>query len=220
MTIVSAIREGRRIYDNIRKFILFLLRANFDELLFIMMTLLLQMPLPYLPLHILWINLMTDSFPALALGMERAEPDIMRRPPRPPSEHVLSGEDGRLTIAALLAFGVAFLYFLWQLSRGVPLAEARTATFTLAIVFELFLVWTLRSRRPVWQIEFFSNPWLIGGVCLPFGMQILLLYTPLRTAFHLVPLTLEQWVMILILASSGFVLFELLKLPWIQSKSR
>ena len=98
-TIVAAIAEGRRIYDNIRKFVLFLLRANFDELLFITTAILIGLPLPYLPLHILWINLMTDALPALALGMEKAEPDIMSRPPRPAGEHLLSGEWGRLVIA-------------------------------------------------------------------------------------------------------------------------
>lgn len=211
-TIVSAVREGRRIYDNIRKFVLFLLRSNFDELLFITMTLVLNMPLPYLPIHILWINLMTDSLPALALGLEPAERDIMRRPPRPPREHLLAGETGRLVLAALWAFGVAFLFFLWQLSQGIPLAEARTATFTLAIIFELFLVFTLRSKRPLWEIGLTSNPWLLGAVAVPFALQILLLTTPLREFFHLTPLSLREWGMVLLLSASGFVLFEFLKL--------
>jgi Ca2+-transporting ATPase len=211
-TIVAAIGEGRRIYDNIRKFILYLLRSNFDELLLILTTALLAMPLPYLPLHILWINLMTDSLPALALSMEPAEPDVMNRPPRPPKEHILSGESGRLVLAALWAYGMAFLYFLWQLSSGIPLDEARTTTFTLAIVFELFLVFTVRSRRPLWEIGFFTNKWLLGAVAVPFFLQLVLLYTPLRFVFHLVPLDWFQWLEILIIASTGFIVFEVVKL--------
>jgi len=211
-TIVNAIREGRRIYDNIKKFILYLLRANFDELLLIMMVLILGMPLPYLPIHILWINLMTDGLPALALGMEKAEPDIMKRPPRNPKEHLLSGEWGRLVIAGLWAFGMAFLFFLWQLQNGVPLIEARTTTFTLAVVFELFLAFNVRSRRPLWEIGFFSNKWLLGAVTVPILLHLMLLYTPLNVFFRLVPLSLLEWVEILILAFSGFVVFELMKL--------
>ncbi|MBU0458679.1 cation-translocating P-type ATPase [Patescibacteria group bacterium] len=211
-TIVNAIREGRRIYDNIRKFILYLLRANFDELLLIMTVLIIGIPLPYLPIHILWINLMTDGLPALALGMEKAEADIMRRPPRAPNEHLLAGEWGRLVVAGLYAFALAFLYFLWQLSSGAPLIEARTATFTLAIMFELFLAFTVRSRRPIWEIGVFSNKWLIGAVTIPFLMQLILLYTPLNVLFRLVPLNPFQWIEILLLSFSGFVVFELLKL--------
>ncbi|MBU0766505.1 cation-translocating P-type ATPase [Patescibacteria group bacterium] len=211
-TIVNAIREGRRIYDNIRKFILYLLRANFDELLLIMTVMILGMPLPYLPIHILWINLMTDGLPALALGMEKAEADIMLRPPRLHNEHLLAGEWGRLIIAGLYAFALAFLYFLWQMGSGVPLIEARTTTFTLAMVFELFLAFTVRSRRPLWEIGVFSNKWLIWAVSIPLCLHLLLLYTPLNVLFRLVPLSLLEWVEIIVLAFSGFLIFELMKL--------
>ena len=138
-TIVRAIREGRRIYDNVRKFILFLLRSNFDEILFISATLLLGFPLPYLPVHLLWINLMTDSLPALALGMEPEEADIMRRPPRPAAEHLLNGEWVRLAVATLLSFLIAFLYYFWLLRTGDPVEEARSDVVMLAIIFELFM---------------------------------------------------------------------------------
>ncbi len=210
-TIVNAIREGRRIYDNIKKFIVYLLRANFDELLLIMTVLVLGMPLPYLPIHILWINLMTDGLPALALGMEKAEADIMNRPPRNPKEHLLSGEWGRLVVAGLLAFAMAFVFFLWQISRGVELTEARTTTFTLAILFELFLAFNIRSRRPIWQIGVFSNKWLVGAVMVPLVLHLILLYTPLSVFFRLVPLELSQWGLVALLAFLGFAFFELLK---------
>ncbi|MDP7454620.1 MAG: cation-translocating P-type ATPase [Candidatus Peribacteraceae bacterium] len=217
-TIVNAIREGRRIYDNIKKFIVYLLRANFDELLLIMTVLILGLPLPYLPIHILWINLMTDGLPALALGMEKAEADIMDRPPRDPKEHLLSGEWGRLVLAGFFAFALAFVFFLWQISHGVELIEARTTTFTLAVLFELFLAFNIRSRRPIWKIGFFSNKWLIGAVTVPLMFHMVLLYTPLSVFFRLVPLDLGQWGIVILLAFSGFALFEVLKL--VPSKSR
>ncbi|MCB9808525.1 HAD-IC family P-type ATPase [Candidatus Peribacteria bacterium] len=211
-TIVTAIKEGRRIYDNIRKFVLFLLRANFDELLFIGTVILLKLPLPYLPVHILWINLMTDGLPALALGMEPAERDIMRKPPRNPGEHLLAGQSGKLTFAAVFAFGIAFVFFLWQLSIGIMLDEARTTTLTLAILFELFLAHSVRSEKPIWTIGFFSNPWIIWGTAIPFALQLILLFSPLRTYFHLTTLTPMEWLEIFFLAFGSFLVFELLKL--------
>jgi Ca2+-transporting ATPase len=210
-TIVRAIREGRRIYDNVRKFILFLLRSNFDEILFISTTLLLGFPLPYHPVHLLWINLMTDSLPALALGMEPEEKDIMRRPPRPAAEHPLSGEWLQLGVATMLSFLIAFLYYMWQLRSGVPVAEARSDVVMLAIVFELFMAFASRSRRPFWETGLFGNRWMLGAVALTAALQILVLYTPLGSFLHLVPLDILGWGEILLLAGTGFLIFELFK---------
>lgn len=211
-TIVIAINEGRRIYDNIRKFVLFLLRANFDELLFITTVLLLKMPLPYLPVHILWINLMTDGLPALALGMEPAEKNIMKRKPRPQSEHLLSGQAGRLVFSGVFAFGVAFLFYLWQLSNGMPVMEARTTTLTLAVMFELLLAHSVRSEEPIWRIGFFSNPWIIGGTLIPCVFHALLIFTPIHNYFRLTSLTFIEVVEIAVLAIGSFAVFELLKI--------
>ena len=211
-TIVRAIREGRRIYDNVRKFILFLLRSNFDEILFISTTLLLGFPLPYHPVHLLWINLMTDSLPALALGMEPAEEDIMRRPPRPAAEHPLSGEWLRLAVATILSFLIAFLYYLWLLWIGDPVEEARSDVVMLAIVFELFMALGSRSHHPIWKVGLFSNRWMLGAIALTATLQIVVLYTPLGSFLHLVPLTLAEWGEILLLSATGFVLFEFWKL--------
>lgn len=211
-TIVEAIKEGRRIYDNIKKFVMFLLRTNFDELIFISTCIFLGLPLPYLALHILWINLMTDSLPALALGMEKAEPDIMRRPPRHPDEHLLHGEFGRLVVAAVVGFSVSFTLFLWLLSVGTPLIEARSVTMTLAIIFELFVVISMRSNKPIWQIGFFSNKYMVGAIAVPFALQFALLFTPLSTIFHVTAITLQEWLLVFGISLAGFVFFELLKL--------
>ena len=210
---MEAIKEGRRIYDNIRKFVLFLLRANFDEILLIMATLLCSLPLPYLPIHILWINLMTDGFPALALGLEEAEPDVMERPPRPADEHILDGEWGRLWIAVIFGFLASFTLFYWQIEiLQVPLAEARSVTLTMAIVFELFLAFNVRSTKPIHQIGLFSNKYLLAAVCFPIAMQFVLLYTPLAGVFHLVPLRLDQWILVISIAFASVLFFEGLKM--------
>ncbi len=211
-TIVTAVAEGRRIYDNIKKFVLFLLRANFDELLFIGTAMFIGLPLPYLPLHILWINLMTDGLPALALGMEPAERDIMKRLPRPPDEHLLHGEWGRLMFSSVFAFGMAFLFYLWQLSLGMELVEVRTTTLTLAIIFELCLAFSVRSREPLWRVGFFGNKWMLYAASIPLALHVLLIYTPINSIFHLRPISLSQWIQVTSLALAGFVVFEMVKL--------
>lgn len=212
VTIVNAIREGRRIYDNIRKFILFLLRSNFDEILFITVTIIVGLPLPYLPIHILWINLMTDGLPALALGLEPEEPGIMDRPPRPSHQHILSGQWWNLCFSVLWGAAVSFMLFFWQIRRGVPLEQARTAVLMLAVFFELFLVVAARSQRPIFSVGFFGNRWMIGAIIVPLLLQLLLFFTPLRSLFHLTALSSQEWFIVLALASSGFFVFEMIKI--------
>jgi Ca2+-transporting ATPase len=211
-TIVSAVREGRRIYDNIRKFVVFLLRANFDEILLITTALLVGLPLPYLPLHILWINLMTDSLPALALGMEPAEPDVMERPPRPPQQGLLAGEWTRLAFAAVWAFAITLALYWSQIAGGAPLDEVRSVTLTMAILLELLLAQSVRSRLPLWRIGLRSNPWMLGAMAVPMVLHLGLLYSPLATVFHLAPLGFGQWATALTYAGLGFLVFELSKL--------
>ncbi|MDD5470149.1 MAG: HAD-IC family P-type ATPase, partial [Candidatus Peribacteraceae bacterium] len=211
-TMVSAVREGRRIYDNIRKFVLFLLQANFYAILFIMATLVLGMPLPYLPIHILWINLITDGLPALALGMEKEEPDIMERPPRPNGEHILAGEWKRLLFSAIIGFAFSLGLFLYlYISRALPLAEVRSTVLMMAIAFELCLVHSVRSSKPIYVIGFFSNRWLLLATVLPFLLQFVIVYTPLNVLFHVVPLTLFNWVLAIGLGVTGFIVFESMK---------
>ncbi len=216
-TIVLAIREGRRIYDNIRKFVLYLLRANVGQMLFITASLIAGLPLPFLPLQILWINLMTDGLPALALGAEQAEEGIMRRPPRPANESIFAGEWVRFAVYAFTAFLLQFVTFAWLLAHGVEEQRARTLLFTLAILFELLLAFTTRSNRPLWEIGFFSNRFLLGAVMIPLLLQFALLYTPLRGVFMLVPLTLGEWEFVTGLALATFLVLEFLKMFRISS---
>ncbi|MCO4768874.1 MAG: cation-translocating P-type ATPase [Deltaproteobacteria bacterium] len=211
-TIVAAIREGRRLHDNIRKFVLFLLRANFDELLLILAAVALKLPLPFLPIHILWLNLMTDGLPALALGTEPAEPDVMQRPPRPHDEGLLSGEWPRLIGMTLLSFTMVGGWFWWQNAQGVDLDHARSTTLTLTIGIELLMAMSARSRLPVVTVGLLGNRWLLAAIAVVLCVHLLLLYTPLAVAFHLVPISLADWGRVSAVACAGFVLFEASKL--------
>lgn len=207
-TIVRAVREGRHIYDNIRKFILCLLQLNFYELIFFMAAILLGLPIPYLPIHILWINLMTDGLPALSLAMEPEEPNIMNRPPRSPTEHVFSGQLVRLILATLLPFIIVLTLYMWLLDMNLPMEKIRTMIFTFAIFFELFFVFTVRSSRPLLSIGLFSNLWIWPAVTIPIVLHLVLLHSPLRDVFGLTTLMPKEWMLILLLSSSGLILFE------------
>jgi len=207
-TIVRAVAEGRRIHDNVRRFVLFLLRANFDEILLILTTLVLGWPLPFLPIQILWINLMTDGLPALALAAEQAEPDVMERPPRPPTQHLLHGEIFRLTSAAFLGFGAALGFFAWQLQVAPDESTARSATLTLVILLELLLALSSRTRLPLWRIDPLSNRWLLAAIGGVLGVHIVLLYTPLGALFHLVPIDAMSWGVAIVVALGVLFTFE------------
>ncbi len=211
-TIVVAIREGRRLYDNIRKFILFLMRTNFSELLYFLVALILQMPLPYLTIHILWINLMSDGLPALALSVEEAEKDIMQRPPRPRDEGIFSGQWATIALSVLWSFAVGFILFSVLLSQGVSIEKARTMLFTFVIFHELCFTFTSRSRLPLHRIGVFSNRFLLGAVALPFVLQFILLYTPANIVFRLVPLNAAELLLTFSLALLGLIVFELMKI--------
>lgn len=214
-TIVTAIREGRRIYDNIRKFVLFLIRANFAELPFIFLVSLLGLPLPYLPIHILWINLMTDGLPALALAMEPEESDVMKRPPRPQKESLFDGQLGQVAISASISCILAFLVFLYTLTNTEDLALARTLTFTFAILFELMLALSSRSIRPLWKVGLFGNKWLLWSLLPPLALQVLILFTALRIPFHLTVPTFASlgWIFLVALCGWGLVEFGKLTAP-------
>ncbi len=210
-SVVSAVEEGRTIYDNINKFVVFLLRANFDELLVVLGAVLFGIPVPFLPIHILLINLMTDSLPAMALALEKPEPDIMRRPPRNPKEHILHGEIGFIIFAALIAAAAAFHIFHSAQTMFQDVDRARTMVVTGAIMFELLLVFTCRSKQSLLVIGPFSNRYLLGAVAIAFGILLICLYTPLNVILHLVPLTFDQWLLPLAWSAGALLFFEILK---------
>ncbi len=210
-TLVAAIAEGRRSHDNIRRFVLFLLRANFDELLLVLAAFALGLPVPYLPVHILWINLLTDGLPALALTAEPGEADLMDRPPRPPKEHLLEREWFGLAVATLLGFAGAFAVYVGVLWQYDDLPLARSAALSFAVVLELLMAFSARSALPAWRVKWASNPYLLAACGGVLALHLLLLYTPLGVLLHLLPIGLELWAGILALALAIFFGFEATK---------
>jgi len=199
-SIVSAIEEGRTIYANIRKFVFFLISCNIGEILLILVSMLAGLPLPLRPIQLLWLNLVTDGAPALALGVERGDPDVMKRRPRPVGEPVINREMliGVLVQAVVMTAAVllAFLYGL----RAYPnnLAEAQTVAFATLVMSELLRAFTSRSERhSVFSVGFFSNPFMVGAVLSSFVLLLAVIYVPfLDPIFQTVPLTLRDWLVI------------------------
>jgi len=204
-TIVTAVEGGRAIYDNIRKFSFFLLRSNFDELLVIGSFALLGLPLPLTAGMILWINLVTDGAPALALSMDPPQEDLMSRPPRDPREGILYGRIASILatfVTQFLGTGVLFAvaYFVW----GRPLHEAQTMAFVQATMQELLIVWNCRSEtKNAFRVGFTSNKFLLLAVVASAILTVLVPYTSLLGT---APLDLMDWVLILPISLSGLLI--------------
>jgi Ca2+-transporting ATPase len=211
-TIVRAVREGRRIYDNIRRFVRFVLSTNSGEIWTLFLAPLLGLPLPLLPMHILWMNLVTDGLPGLALTAERAEPDVMQRPPRPPSESIFAHGLWQHAIwVGLLMAGLALGTQAWALRQGN--AHWQTLTFTVLTFSQLAHVLAVRSeRRSLWQIGVSSNPLLLGAVLLTFALQVTITHVPtLAQLFHIAPLSLAEWSLCVAVASVVYLAVEVEK---------
>lgn len=192
-TIVTAVREGRRIYDNIRKFIKDTMSSNSGEIWTLLIAPMLGLPLPLLPIHILWINLVTDGLPGLAFTAEPEEPNIMRRPPRPPNETIFAhGMWQHILWYGLFVAAVTVAAQAWAWSRGVE--HWQTITFTVLTVSQLFHSLAIRSEREsLFTIGVFSNPAMVGAVLLTVGLQLLVIYVPLfNRIFHTQPLPLAD----------------------------
>jgi len=211
-TIVTAVEGGRAIYDNIRKFSFFLLRSNFDELLVIGVFALLspfiggeELILPLTPAMILWLNLITDGGPALALSMDPPQEDLMSRKPRDPTQGILHGR-----LASMLASFIgqsigtgglfAVAYFVW----GYDLGHAQTVAFMQAVLRELLIVWNCRSEtKSAFRLSFTSNKFLLLAVSLSMIVSVAVPYTGLLGT---TPLSLEDWAIVIPLSLSGFLI--------------
>lgn len=201
-TIVSAIEEGRAIYDNIRKFIRYLLSCNVGEVLTMFLAVLMGMPLPLLPIQILWMNLVTDGLPAMALGVDPAEKDIMYRRPREPQESVFSqGLAWRIiSTGTIFAFGTLVAFAVGLMMGQVELA--RTMAFNTLVFFQLFFVFSCRSERhSILEIGIFGNIHLVAAVLISSCLQLAVNYISfLQPIFHTVPLELKHWLIVLVIA--------------------
>jgi P-type Ca2+ transporter type 2C len=211
-SIVQSIKEGRIVYDNIRKFLKYLLSVNFSELFVVLATLFTKLPLPFIPLQILWINLATDALPALALSKEEGDKAIMSRPPRDPKKHILKGMNDYVLIGGFLAFIVMLSLFLLEYLTTGDLDKARTITVTASVIFQMFFVFSCKSNRSLKETSLFSNKYLIGAVLLTILLQLLIIYSPLNTIFEFSPLSITDWLLIVAAGSTGFIFFEVKKL--------
>lgn len=209
-TIVRAVEEGRRVFENIKKYLAYLLASNVGEVSIILTALLVGLPLPLLALQILWINLVTDGFPALALGIDPAEPNVMQVPPRKPGESVFKGLGKHLVVRPiLLTIGVLglFYYFLDDLSK------AQTIAFTTVVFFESLLALSCHSlHKPIVMVRPFSNLWLYFAIASSMGLQLAVLYVPLlQEVFSTVALSLGELGLILGVSFAGFLYMEIHK---------
>jgi P-type Ca2+ transporter type 2C len=201
-TIAAAVEEGRVIYDNIRKFVFYLFSCNLAEVLVLLVGSLAGLPLPLLPLQILWLNLVTDTFPALALAMEPGEPDIMERRPRDPEAAILSPRFVRaLFFFALLITASTIAAYLWGLRTG-PVDRAVTLSFMTLALAQLFHLGNARSRGPVLGASrIVANPWALAAVPFVIGLQLLAVhFEPLARVLRTTPLSLVDWGVVTALA--------------------
>ncbi|MFA6098760.1 MAG: HAD-IC family P-type ATPase [Patescibacteria group bacterium] len=213
-TIVKAVEQGRIIYDNIKKVILYLMSDSFTEMVIISVSLLLGWPLPLLAAQILWINLVTDGFPNVALTLEPGEAGIMQEQPVKLKQPILDRRIITLIIGISLVTGLAALglfYWLWQ--AGGDLALARTVIFTAVAIDSLFYVFSSRSlRRPIWRQNLFSNPYLIIACFFGLAVQFLAIYVPFfQQIFGTVPMVLTDWFYVLLFSLLTIMVMEFLK---------
>jgi Ca2+-transporting ATPase len=200
VSIVSAVEQGRIIYSNIRKFVYYLLSCNLAEIMIIFLASLLNWrPTPLTAIQLLWLNLLTDGAPALALGLEKGDPDVMQRPPRPVTEPIVNREMRvGMLVQTISITSIVLAAFRIGLSWG-DAALAQSMAFVTLSVSELLRAYTSRSERySLWGIGIFSNRYMQVAVCASAIMLALVVYVPfLQPIFGTIPLGLREWRVVL-----------------------
>ncbi|RJX19878.1 MAG: HAD family hydrolase [Desulforudis sp.] len=213
-SIFAAVREGRVVFDNIRKVILFLLSAGVGQVLLILVSLVLFLPLPLLPAQILWLNLVTNGLQDVALAFEPEEKGILDRPPRRGGEPVISRlmAERMVILGLVMAAGTLFT-FIWQLGLVNDVDKARTVALTTLVLFQLFNVFNVRSEtESILKQNLMSNKFLFYSVVASITAQIAVIYVPaLQFVFRTVPLTLDDWVAVIGVATTVLVVVEIEK---------
>ena len=210
-SIFAAVKEGRVIFANIRKVVLFLLAGSFGQVALILSSIVLLLPLPLLPAQIIWMNLVTNGLQDLAMAFEPAEKGIERHPPRPRDEPVIS----RLMVSRLVLTGIVLAVgtlavYIWQLNKGVSLDHARTMALTTLVQFQLFSVFNFRSEtRSALTMNPLTNPFLFFSIVLFFIVHIVAIYwSPVAAVFRLTPLGLHEWAVIMAVAATVIPVVE------------
>jgi Ca2+-transporting ATPase len=213
VSIVGAVEQGRIIYSNIRKFVFYLLSCNVAEVAIILIAALVGWPPPLTAIQLLWLNLLTDGAPALALGMEKGDPDIMEQRPRPSREPIINRiMIIRIAIMTVVLTGVVLTAFLIGLNEhGKDLAE--TMGFATLALAELPIAFTSRSERyPLFKLGFLSNKWMLRAIALSVALTLAVIYVPfLNEPFNTVPLSLAQWEVIIPLILLPAIVAEISK---------
>ncbi|MBI5816443.1 MAG: cation-transporting P-type ATPase [Nitrospinae bacterium] len=223
-SIEAAVEEGRAVFDNLTKFIIWTLPTNLGEGLVILVAIFADVMLPILPVQILWINMTTAVFLGLMLAFEPKEPGLMLRRPRNPETPILTRElISRIFIVGTLALVGSFGLFEWELARdpNVTVAEARTVAVNVFVMTELFYLFNCRSlKNSMSQTGLFSNPWVIGGVLIMLFLQGLYTYLPaMNWMFRSAPISLEAWGRILAVSATVLVVVEIEKWLWRGSEN-
>ncbi|MDI6849788.1 MAG: cation-translocating P-type ATPase [Candidatus Saccharicenans sp.] len=215
-SIVAAVEEGRAIYDNIKKFVHYLLSCNLAEIMVMFTASLAGWPAPLLPIHILWVNLVTDSFPALGLGFDPPDPEIMSRPPRRPGEPIVDRSRAALmSVQGIFIAACALLAFFYVLFvEKEVIGRARTAAFIVLSVSQLFHSFNCRSQmKSFFELGIFSNPKLILAFLVSLSLQLSVVYLPpLQEVFKTQNLTPIDWALVVVLSSLPLWGMEMVKL--------
>jgi Ca2+-transporting ATPase len=230
-TLVAAVEEGRAIFDNIKKYLVFLLSCNFAEILILTGAFFLGLPMPLIALQILWVNLTTDGFPALALGVDPKAPDIMKRPPRPADEGVFTGPVNTLLAViagykTLIIIPLFAYYYVYNpdgdAQTATVLERAQTMVFVTLVFAELVNAFNCRGvTLSIFRLGFFTNRFLVGAVLLSLATTVAVVeYDPLAQLFHTVSLSWQDWLLAIGLSLSLIPVVELTKLVLRRQKRR
>lgn len=203
-SIVNAVEEGRGIYSSIKQFVQYTLSSNLGEILVIFLAIIMGWPLPLIAIQILWVNLLTDGLPGLALGLDPFSKDIMKKPPRKREEKIISKDviQNILIVGFVMMVGTLFMFY----NYGIESIKAKSIAFTTLVMFQLFNVLTYRAKN--FKIDIKKSKFLVGSVIITILMQIAVLYTPLNIAFNTVPIGIFDWVKILIMSCMLYIILE------------
>ena len=218
-SIFSAVREGRIVFDNLRKVTFFLLPTGIAAILSIIGTMVMGMPIPYVPAQLLWINLVTNGLQDVALAFEPGEKDVLDRPPRNPREGIMSKVliQRTVLVGAVISAGVVY-NFVSALNEGVSLEKARSVAMTTMVFFQFFQAWNSRSEyRSIFSISLVSNAFLFYSMIAAFFAQLAVLYVPaLQWVFRTEPITMGEWGNILLVVGTVVIAVEFDK--WIRRR--
>lgn len=222
-TIVAAIEEGRGIYENIRKFIRYLLASNVGEILTMFLAMMAGLPLPLVPIQILWVNLVTDGLPAMALGVDQAEKDLMQQKPRPAKENIFARRLGWKIVSRGVLIGLCTLGAFWVTlqSNGGNLVKAQTVAFATLVLAQLIHVFDCRSSRSIFHRNLLQNRYLVLAVLSSLALMLAVLYVDaLQPIFKTVPIGLREWSLVFVAAGIPTFLMGIGSVLSSQSKGK